>query len=137
MKFLQDELHYPYILIVDDEETSIQILKHGLLKLGYDSIAFSSGQATIDYLKNLTHHNFPLAIISDIMMDDGDGIDILSMTRSNPQMASIPFIFFSNVNRDLFSDLIKPYNCDAFVNKPVDFQKIKFIVENLKFQMTS
>lgn len=127
----------PYILIVDDDDLATQILRQSLMRMGYESKSFHSGQKAIDFLNSISVGSYPVAIISDIMMDDGDGIDILAMTRSHPQLSNVPFIFFSNVSEEVFADLIQPYTCHAFLNKPIDAKKIKSIFENLKNQIAS
>lgn len=134
---MNTKMNQPYVLIVDDDELAIQILTQILQKLGYSARSFESGQQAIDFLLKLDIHSLPTAIISDIMMDDGDGIDILSMTRNHPQMANLPFIFFSNVNQEIFKELIQPHSCEAFLSKPIDFQKVKSIFDTLKNQIAS
>lgn len=126
-----------YVLVVDDDELALHILRQSLTKLGYDSICFDSGQKAMDFLSSLDAATFPVVIISDMMMDNGDGLDILQMTRNNPVMANIPFVFFSNANQELFSDLIEPNACKAYLKKPIDFLKVKSIFENLKSNIAS
>lgn len=88
--------HGVKIVLVEDEESVTSLIKHKLLKEGYDVIHFPNGEGVIDYLLN----NKPSLIISDIMMPIIDGMTLLKNIKSNPRLANIPVILLSSSSQE-------------------------------------
>ncbi|MBA4405920.1 response regulator [bacterium] len=84
------------IVLVEDEESITSLIKHKLLKEGYDVIHFPNGEGVIDYLLN----NKPTLIISDVMMPIIDGMTLLKNIKSDPRLAGIPVILLSSSSQE-------------------------------------
>lgn len=84
------------IVLIEDEESVTSLIKHKLLKEGYDVIHFPNGEGVINYLLK----NKPSLIISDIMMPVIDGMTLLKEIKSNPRLASIPVILLSSSSHE-------------------------------------
>ncbi|RME26369.1 MAG: response regulator, partial [Deltaproteobacteria bacterium] len=65
------------ILVVDDEEIVGKRLRQVLEKAGYEVEVFTSGREAVE---RLSEREFDI-VVSDIRMDDVDGMDVLDAVR--------------------------------------------------------
>jgi DNA-binding NtrC family response regulator len=79
-------LHFPKILAVDDDSTSLRVLSGHLTHFGFDVTAATGGLQALEYIEQ---HEFDL-VISDLRMPDIDGIMLLEEIRRRE--LQIPFI---------------------------------------------
>lgn len=79
------------ILIIDDLETNLTILKYILSKQGYQVHAVLTGELA---LKVVQKKSIDL-IILDILMPDMDGFDVCQELKQDPKTRDIPIIFIS------------------------------------------
>jgi two-component system chemotaxis response regulator CheY len=87
-----------YILIAEDSPPNRKILAHLLKKLNYEVIECVDGQEAWD--KHLKENKINLvAILSDIMMPNLDGIGLLKRVREQSSCKEVPFILITAVSR--------------------------------------
>lgn len=94
------------ILVVDDNDAILKLLKSVLPKLGFDADYASSGNSAVELLKN---QNYDL-ILSDIRMPDVNGIEVA--TAASVSSPHVPVLFMSgnpNVQVEERSFLPKPF----------------------------
>ena len=72
------------ILIVDDEPLTVEMLSTFLNLSGHESIGALSNSQTWDKLA----YEEPDAILLDIMLPDGNGLEICRQLRANPKWAN-------------------------------------------------
>ena len=89
------------ILIIDDEENMLHMLKTLLSKEGYDIETASNGREALDVVREVS----PDLIILDIVMPDMDGIEVKSRLNESTSTASIPVMFLTG--KDSVNDKIK------------------------------
>jgi len=107
----------PTILMVDDEESLIDIVSSVLESEGFTVLTASSVDRGIMHLKTTV----PDLIISDIVMPGKNGFDFFDHVRSLPHLQNVPFLFLT-ANSDPESILIgKEIGSDDYLTKPVDF----------------
>ncbi len=113
------------ILIVED---SIDIQE--VLTLVLEPIAnlqkVSSVKSALDILEN---HNFDL-ILMDVMLDDGDGFNLVKQIRQRPQGNNVPVIFLTSKND--ITDKITGFQLGAedYIVKPFDPREIRLRIES-------
>ena len=73
----------------------------------------------------------PDIIISDIMMDQMDGITFCKKVRDNPTYAHIPFILLTARTSNVYQVDGLDSGADAYITKPFNPQVLKAQVENL------
>ena len=102
------------ILIVDDEEVIRKYLRINLVKLGYEVKEAVDG---VEALEQLSRDKFDL-LISDIVMPNKDGWEMLKEVRSNPKTKDIPVIILTGKNED--TEMFKGYDLGAnyYMTKP-------------------
>ena len=104
------------ILIIDDEESIRNLLKHDLEDAGYKTIEAIDG---ISGLKSFEENN-PEAIITDIRMPNVDGITMVQKIRD--QNATVPIIALSGYS---FSDeRLAACQVDGLLKKPYAKQQL-------------
>ncbi len=103
------------ILIVDDEQTSLIVLKELLSQNGYIIECLDSGSKVIETMIEFDAD----AILLDIRLPDTTGFEICSEIRDGFDNADIPIIFVSAL--ESLEDRIKGYDCggDDYIIKPV------------------
>lgn len=79
------------ILIVDDNNEVLEILKQLLEDYEYSVVAASSGLEALQKLEEIT----PNLILLDISMPQMDGIEVLNRIKRNPKTSSIPVIMLT------------------------------------------
>ena len=106
------------ILVIDDEETTVQLITILLERRGYEVVkAYRADEGL-----RKAYRNQPDLVLLDIMMSDMDGWDVCKRLR---EMSDVPIIFLTarNETRDVVRGLemgaddyvIKPYDNDELV----------------------
>lgn len=101
-------------LVIEDEEIINKMLSVILQKIGFEVDFSYSGNQGIEYLETYKYH----LVLTDLMMSDGDGIEVLKFLRSQQYKYSVLVISALN---DI--DTIKNcynLNVDDFLVKPFD-----------------
>ena len=107
------------ILIVDDEEANLQVVKEMLKYMGYNVSTASSGVKAINILKQEASEsvvsNFDLIILDMIMpgMDGGEVYDKIKAIKSDAKV-----LLASGYSRDESVEKILKRGCNGFLQKP-------------------
>lgn len=101
------------ILVVDDEQSSREILTNFLEGAGYDVVPASDGQEALDLLQK---HEVR-AIVTDLRMPNVNGLRLIRSLRENGD--TIPILAVSGINRDQLM-LAEDYGANVGLSKPVD-----------------
>ena len=122
---------YNYILIVDDDVNLAYAIQSYLSSKERKIFIVDNSFAAIKLL-NLYKFNL---VISDIIMPNHSGYDLLSYLRLNNHLSSIPFIFLTA--KGMTSDRIKGYDlgCNVYLTKPFHPSELLSIVNNLLYSL--
>lgn len=105
------------VLIVDDSCSARKLLRITFEHYNCAVVEAFDGQ---DGLEQATRHK-PDIIISDALMPRMDGFQLLRALKATPELASIPFIFYSaTYTGEQESKLAFSLGAEAFVPKPVE-----------------
>lgn len=102
------------ILAVDDEESIVRIIQVNLERAGYEvDTALNGASALTLILKN----QYDL-IISDVMMPEMDGMELLEHIRQSPDMINLPVILLTA--QSSAHDVTRGYaqGTDLYLTKP-------------------
>lgn len=86
----------PKVVIVDDDKAALAMYKSGLIKSGIDCQIVSNVREGLKLVKSFQ----PDLIVADVMMPEIDGFEFREILLSDPELASIPFAFLSNLGSD-------------------------------------
>lgn len=102
------------ILVVDDEEDILELVRYNLVKDGYRVTCVSSGEQAIQKLREET----PNVILLDLMLPGMDGLDVCKKLRTNPATAGIPIIMITAKGED--ADIVTglELGADDYLTKP-------------------
>lgn len=112
------------VLVVDDNETNLRILKTLLEKWKTEVIAVSSGQEALSVLSDTKHIDL---IITDMQMPDMDGITLGTRIKALPVLC--PVILLSSIGND--SKKTHPHLFTSILTKPVKQQHFYNIIETV------
>lgn len=111
------------LLIVDDEESYLQVLKVIFEADGYSVVLKNGGRAAIAHLENEPCD----ILISDVKMPDMDGISLLKEAREiAPDVGVVLMTAFGTINtaREAFK-----LGADDFIQKPFNNEELKLIIK--------
>lgn len=100
-----------YILIADDNESIVDILKTYVSKEGYTPITASNGVDAI----NLFLKNSPVLILLDVMMPGKDGFEVCKEIR---QTSNVPIIMITAKGEDADRIMGLDIGADDYIVKP-------------------
>ena len=80
------------ILLVDDEDSMVEVLSGLLEDEGYHVVAASDGE---EALTRIAGPELPDLVLLDVMMPKVDGREVLRRMHADPQLRSIPVILMS------------------------------------------
>ena len=115
------------ILIVDDEEKNIKLIK-GILASGrYQVYEALNGE---EALKQVAEHD-PDLILLDIMMPGMDGFEVCKRLKEDESTKMIPIVMVTALNEKEHSISAMKVGADDFLTKPVDHTEIQVRVKSL------
>ena len=85
-------------LIVDDSRLACKVMSNMLESLNIESVAVYSGEEAIDYLK----HSQPSIIFLDHSMPGMNGLQAITIIKSNPLTATIPVLMYTAKEGDVY-----------------------------------
>ncbi len=115
------------VLIVDDNEHILKLLKISLEKAGFDVTVAHNGDEGLEKANEVS----PDLIISDVMMPLTDGIEFCWMVRENSSVPMVPFIFLTSVSDKEMEIRGFRAGADEYLVKPVDRNILLEKVESL------
>ncbi len=116
------------VLLVDDQESMRQLGAQALKAIGVTSvITAESGRAALEQLEK----NSINLVISDLYMDNIDGIALLKIVRKHPKMRKMPFVMASGKNNMKNIMLCKKEGVNNFVLKPFSPQTLRRKLEEV------
>jgi DNA-binding response OmpR family regulator len=109
-----------YILVVEDEPSTVEVLRFNLEERGYTVRAAMDGDEALREIAAQA----PALIILDINMPGMSGWEVLDLLPEDDQMAEIPVVVLSG--RDTDADIAKSwtYNIVTYFTKPFDMGEL-------------
>ncbi|WP_297220686.1 response regulator transcription factor [uncultured Prevotella sp.] len=107
------------ILVVDDEQDLLEILKFNLETEGYEVVTATSAEDAL----LLDIASFDLLLL-DVMMGGMSGFAMARQLKDNPATAQVPIIFLTA--RDTENDTVTGFNlgADDYISKPFSLREV-------------
>ena len=107
------------ILVVDDEQDLLEILKFNLETEGYEVVTATSAEDAL----LLDIASFDLMLL-DVMMGGMSGFAMARQLKGNPATAQVPIIFLTA--RDTENDTVTGFNlgADDYISKPFSLREV-------------
>jgi two-component system chemotaxis response regulator CheY len=110
------------ILIVDDYNTMVRIIRNLLKQLGFQNVDDASDGAAA--LQKLRHKRYAL-VISDWNMEPMTGYDLLKQVRADPALGKTPFIMVTAESKTENVIAAKRAGVDNYIVKPFNAQTLQ------------
>jgi diguanylate cyclase (GGDEF)-like protein len=115
------------ILVVDDHEDNVELLRARLEARGYQVEAARDGLEALERVDARA----PDLILLDVMMPKLDGIEVVRRIKGNPQLPFIPIIMQTAL--ETTEDKVEGLDAgaDDYITKPIDFAELEARVKSL------
>ncbi|HBF42934.1 MAG TPA: DNA-binding response regulator [Desulfobacteraceae bacterium] len=102
------------ILVVDDEEDILELVKLNLDREGYRVICTTSGEKALEIVKT----EFPGLIVLDLMLPGIDGLEITKLLKNDPGVRDIPIVMLTAKGEE--ADIVTglELGADDYITKP-------------------
>src|ERR1700738_204059 len=107
--------HPKRILIVEDNDTDVRLLKDILETRGYNILQTKEGLEAID----LAVVNLPDLILMDIQLPDMSGLEVTRLLRRDERSHRIPIIAVTAFAMGWHEREALDSGCDAYISKPI------------------
>ena len=122
------------VLIVDDQEQNLYLLKTLLGGHGYQVMEATNGAEALE----LARVNPPNVIISDILMPVMDGFSLCREWKKDDELKNIPFVFYTATYTDpKDEELALSLGAARFMVKPVEIEEFVSILEQVIAEVES
>jgi two-component system chemotaxis response regulator CheY len=122
------------VLVVDDYNTMIRIIRNLLKQLGFENIDDASdGSAALDKMRGKKYG----LVISDWNMEPMTGYDLLKEVRADPNLATTPFIMITAESKTENVIAAKKAGVNNYIVKPFNAATLKTKIEAVFPDMAS
>jgi DNA-binding response OmpR family regulator len=114
------------VLVADDSKVQLHLLATWLREAGYNVIA------AMDCMQawSAAVRNPPDAVVLDLNMPGGSGVDVLKKIKSSLRTAHIPVLVVTANDSEL-EPLLKSIGAAEYLKKPVDFEQLAIVMKKL------
>lgn len=106
------------IHVIEDDVDIGELIAFLLTEQGYDVLVFSKVSVFRNHMLN---HPLPALIIVDVMLPDGNGLDICQEWKADRSTRHIPILLMSAYED--FKNDAKACHASGFISKPFDIGK--------------
>ena len=104
------------ILIIDDNEQTLYLIRFMLEKHGYEVVQAQDGREGIE----LTGRVKPSLIILDVQLPVMDGYAVARELRNNAELADVPIVAVTSYAMAGDRERIMAAGCTDYIEKPID-----------------
>jgi two-component system, OmpR family, alkaline phosphatase synthesis response regulator PhoP len=117
----------PRILAVDDEPNIVRLIEVNLTRHGYQVETANNGVQALEKIRA----SRPDLVVSDVMMPEMDGFELLSSIRRDPALESLPVIMLTAKAGD--KDVMSGYSrgADMYLTKPFNPAELLAFVKRI------
>jgi DNA-binding response OmpR family regulator len=126
-KSVRDPSENATLLVVDDDPDILRVVRFYLAKQNYNVETAENGN---DAMGLLARNPSVDLILSDVMMPEMNGLELLERVRKNPELADIPVILISAEGETSKKIAGLNLGADDFITKPFNFDELMARVRN-------
>ena len=115
------------ILVVDDEDDTVELARMVLEFEGYRVFSASNGLDAIDFLKTNTEK--PDLILLDVLMPKMDGLEVCKWVKQQSNLKSTPVLLFTAKVGKKDKTAGEEAGADAYINKPFSADDLLSLIE--------
>lgn len=107
-------MHQRKVLVVEDEQSILELISYNLAREGYKVLRAMNGD---DGLK-LAQQEVPDAVLLDVMLPGTDGVEVCRQLKSNPSLRDIPVLMVTARGEESDIVLGLTIGADDYIPKP-------------------
>ncbi len=115
----------PTILIVEDDDNSLFVLKGILITKGYRVLEACDGKQAVDVAEA---EKLDL-ILLDLQLPRLNGLGVIRRLRQNANLESLPIVIMTGCDADTYRGIAIAAGCDDFLLKPIDFDRLGAVLD--------
>lgn len=120
--------HAPLLLVIDDDDAARRMMRRLLERRGYQVADEPDGASGLARARI----ELPAAVLLDLRMPgELSGLDVARELRDDATTTDIPVIIVSASTHLDARELVEQVGCDAFLEKPVDFDELEATLTRL------
>jgi CheY-like chemotaxis protein len=126
-QFLQSLKSRGTVLLLDDDQAFLSVIKDVLSEAGYNCVAVNSGEEGLTLLETVT----PDIVICDIdfVKPNMNGFTFYEKFRAIDRFIDVPFVFMSGLDQDIVVRAGKQMGADDYLTKPFDAEMLVATIE--------
>jgi CheY-like chemotaxis protein len=113
------------ILIVDDNEMNVKLLRWVLEKNGYEVHTASDARTARAALRTLR----PKLVLMDIQLPDVDGLQLTRELKADPGLRDIPVVAVTSYAMKGDEQKSLDAGCDGYITKPIDTRQFPLDIQ--------
>jgi two-component system phosphate regulon response regulator PhoB len=102
------------IVIIEDEKDILELVGYSFRKDGFEVAGFTHGRPGLEHLRR----DPPDLLLLDIMLPDGNGVEICRRLRADERLKNLPIIFLTARGEEVDRVLGLEMGADDYVVKP-------------------
>ena len=113
------------VIVAEDSDPNRQILCLLLRKLGFTVLEYRDGALAWAALQeSIASGTNVVAVLSDLMMPNMDGLQFLRHVRNEEKTANLPFVLVTAVSDKDYVFEAKNLRVDGYILKPVTYKRV-------------
>lgn len=112
-----------YVVVAEDSPPNRTILVLLLKKLGYKVLECEDGEIAWNQIQKNRDKNI-VAVVSDMMMPNMDGMELLRRVRGDEALAKLPFVFVTAISEKDYIFEAKNLKANGYILKPVTYSRV-------------
>lgn len=130
------------ILLVDDDESEVFLVRHALEKAGVNRelVPLRDGRQAIHYLAGTgpyvdrDRYPLPAFVLLDMKMPGVDGFDVLAWRQRRPELAGVPLLAYTTSTAECDIQRISRLGAQDYLLKPHDPYQLVLMMKRLAAQ---
>lgn len=119
------------ILVVDDNESIVNLLSDILSKTGFHTVATALGSREAMDLIRSAEPAFDCFVV-DIQMPDIDGIELTRFIRSDPRHKQAPVVILTAMHQKAYLDRAFAAGATDYATKPFNFVELRKLIQSAR-----
>ena len=115
----------PSVLLVEDDDDSLFILKSILRTKGYQVLEAWDGKTAVAVAEAETLD----LILLDLQLPGLNGLGVIHHLRDNPNLENVPVVIMTGHDPEKYRAKAIEAGCDDFLLKPIDFDRLDTILD--------
>lgn len=124
--------HITHILVIDDDDFLLSAIKKKLELVGY-KVTISNNVHDAYFKLNVIK---PDMILLDIIMPDINGLEFMSIIKSQYEMLSIPIILMSYLDKKELYSMGYDFDSSSFLSKPFNINSLPSKLQRFRLSVS-